>query len=111
MLAPMLIELLFGLASEGALRARVRPLPSVVHLVLLELPLCPEHLLTDGTLLGVLGVVNLQMQPQSPQLLETLLALGALKDFVVRVNLENVTYVYYNTSPCYVIILSSHLTH
>ena len=89
----MFIELLLGLACEGALRARVRPLASVVHLVLLELPLCPEHLLTDGALLGVLGVVNLQMQPQSPQLLETLFALGALKDFVIRVNLENVTCV------------------
>jgi hypothetical protein len=29
----MFIELLFCLAGEGTLRARVRPLPTVVHLV------------------------------------------------------------------------------
>lgn len=66
----------------------------MVHLVLFELPLCPEDLLADGALLGVLRVVDLQVEPQGAQLLETLLALRALKDFVVSVNLENVTFLF-----------------
>ena len=63
----------------------------MVHLVLFQLPLCPEDLLADGALLGVLRVVDLQVESESSQLLEALLALWTLKDFVVGVNLENVT--------------------
>lgn len=58
MLAPMLIELLFGLASEGALRTRIGSLPSVVHLMLLQLPLGPKYFLADAALLRVFSVVN-----------------------------------------------------
>ena len=56
--------------------------------MLFELPLGPKHLLADPAVLGVLRVVNLQVQTQCPQLFESLLALRTLKDFVVRVNLE-----------------------
>ena len=84
MLPPMLIELLLGLAREGALGARVWPLPAVVHLVLLQLPLCAEHLLADAALLRVLGVVDLEVEAEGAQLLEALVALGALKHAVER---------------------------
>ena len=88
MLPPVLVELLLGLAGEAALGAGVGPLAAVVHLVLLQLPLCPENLLANRALLRILRVVNLQVKPEGPQLFESLLALRTLKDFVVRVNLE-----------------------
>ncbi len=37
MFAPMFVELLFGFASEGALRAGVGSLSAVVHHMLLQL--------------------------------------------------------------------------
>ena len=80
----MLVELLLGLAGEAALWAGVGPLAAVVHLVLLELPLGPEHLGAHRAPLGVLRVVDLQVQPQRPQLLEPLLALRALEHPVHR---------------------------
>jgi len=43
MLPPVLAQLLLGLAREGALRTRVRPLAAVVHLVLLQLPFGPAR--------------------------------------------------------------------
>ena len=76
-LPPVLVELLLGLACERAFGAGVGPLPAVVHLVLLQLPLGPEHLVADAALLGVLGVVDLQVQPERAQLLEALVALRA----------------------------------
>ena len=82
MLAPMLIELLFGLASERALRAWVRPLPTMIHLVLLQLPLGPKYFLADTALFRVLSVVNFQVQFQSPVFLEALVTLRALVDSV-----------------------------
>ena len=88
-LPPVFIELLLGLAGEGALWTRVRPLPAMVHLVLFQLPFGPEHLLADRALLRILRVVNLQVKPEGAQLFETLFALWTLKDFVVSVNLEN----------------------
>ena len=78
MLAPMLIELLFGLASERALRAWVRPLPTMIHLVLLQLPLGPKYFLADTALFRVLSVVNFQVQFQCPMLFESLVTLWAL---------------------------------
>lgn len=58
MLSPVLVELLLGLAGERALWAGVGPLATVVHLVLLQLPLGSEHFLANAALLGVLGVVD-----------------------------------------------------
>ena len=78
----MLIELLFGLASEGALRARIRPLPSMVHLVLLQLPFGPKYFLADAALFWVFSVMNFQVQFQSPVFLEALVTLRALVDSV-----------------------------
>ena len=76
----MLVELLLGLAGEGALRARVGPLPAMIHLVLLQLPLGAEDLLADGALLRVLRVVDLQVEAEGAQLLEALVALRARVD-------------------------------
>ena len=84
MLSPVLVELLLRLAREAALRAGVGPLAAVVHLVLLQLPLGPEHLLADAAPLGVLRVVDLEVQAQRAQLLEALLALRALEHAVHR---------------------------
>ena len=84
MLSPVLVELLLRLAREAALWAGVGPLAAVVHLVLLQLPLGPEHLLAHAAPLGVLRVVDLEVQPQRPQLLEALLALRALEHAVHR---------------------------
>ena len=90
MLAPMLIELLFGLASEGALRTRIGSLPSVVHLMLLQLPLGPKYFLADAALLRVFSVVNFQVEFQSPMFFESFFTLGALVDSVktAAVNLK-----------------------
>jgi hypothetical protein len=64
------IELLLCLAGERTLWTWVRPLSSVIHLVLLQLPLCAEHLLADAALLGVLGIVDLEVEAQGAKLLE-----------------------------------------
>ena len=84
MLSPVLVELLLRLAREAALWAGVGPLAAVVHLVLLELPLGAEHLLADAAPLGVLRVVDLEVEAQRAQLLEALLALRALEHAVHR---------------------------
>lgn len=78
----MLIELLLRLARERALWTRIRPLPAVIHLVLLQLPLGPEDLLADAALLRVLGVVDLEVESEGAELLEAFVALGALEDAV-----------------------------
>ena len=83
-LSPVLVELLLRLAGEAALGAGVGPLAAVVHLVLLELPLGAEDLLADAALLGVLRVVDLEVQAQRAQLLEALLALRTLEHAVHR---------------------------
>ena len=91
MLPPVFVELLFGLARERALWTRIGSLPSVVHLMLLQLPFGAEDLLTDSALLRVLRIVDLEVEAKSAQLLETFLALRALEDAIhSRVNLENV---------------------
>ena len=83
------VELLLGLAREGALGTGVRPLATVVHLVLFQLPFRPEDLLADSALLRVFRIVDLQVEPQRPQFLEALLALRTLEHAVHRcVNLE-----------------------
>ena len=78
MFSPVLIELLLGLASEGAFGARVRPFASVVHLVLLQLPFGTKYFGTYPTLFRVLGIVYLQVQFQRSVLFETLITLGTL---------------------------------
>ena len=57
--------------------------------MLLELPLGPEDLLADVALLGVLRVVDLEVQPQRPHLLEALVALRALEHPLHRVHLKS----------------------
>ena len=93
MLAPMLIELLFGLASEGALRARIWSLPSMVHLMLLQLPLGPKYFLANAALLRVFSVVNFEVEFQGPMFFESFFTLGALVDSVqtAAVNLKDQT--------------------
>ena len=88
MLSSVLVELLLGLTGERTLWTRIRPFSPMIHLVLLELPLGPEYFLAHTTLLGILGVVNFQVQPQRPQLLKALFALGALKHSVQRMYLK-----------------------
>lgn len=57
--------------------------------MLLELPLSPKNLITDGALFGVFGVVDFQMQPERPELFEALFALWTLEDPVsVGVDLQ-----------------------
>ncbi len=57
----------------------VTRLESVSNLMLLQLPLGPEHLLTDTALFRVLGVVDLQVETQGSNLLEPFLTLRTLK--------------------------------
>ena len=89
----MLIELLFGLASEGALRARIWSLPSMVHLMLLQLPLGPKYFLANAALLRVFSVVNFEVEFQGPMFFESFFTLGALVDSVqtAAVNLKDQT--------------------
>ena len=63
---------------------------SISNLMLLQLPLGPEHLLTDPALLRVLGVVDLQVKAQGSNLLEAFLALRALEDAFHRVYLKSI---------------------
>ena len=84
----MLVQLLFSLTGEWAFRAGVGSLTPMVHLVLLQLPFGPKGLVADWAMLRVLGVVDLEVEPQRPRLLEPLFASGALKDFVDRVCLQ-----------------------
>ena len=52
--------------------------------MLLELPLCPEDLLADLALLRVLRIVDLEVEAESAELLEGLVALRAREEAVHR---------------------------
>ena len=58
------------------------------YLMLLELPLRPEHLLADVALLRILSVVDLEVKPKGSHLLEAFVALRTLKHPIHCVNLD-----------------------
>ena len=60
-LPPVFIELLLGLAGEGAFWAGVGPLTAMVHLVLFQLPFGTKYFRTDPALLRILCIVNFQV--------------------------------------------------
>lgn len=52
-----------------------------------HLPFCPESLLAHLAVLRVVCVVDLQVEPQGPQLLEAFITLRAVEVFVVGMGL------------------------
>ena len=52
------------------------------------LPFCPESFLTDFTMFWIVSIMNLQMEPQCPQLLECLVTLSTVKSLIYWVCLK-----------------------
>lgn len=86
--SPMFVELLLRFAGKWTFRARIRSFAPMIHLVLFELPLGSEYFLTNATLLGIFGVMDLQVESESSHLFEALVALGALEHPVQCVHLK-----------------------
>ena len=52
------------------------------------LPFGPESFLTDFTVFRIVSIVDLQVKPQCPQLLECLVTLRTVESLIYRVSLK-----------------------